>query len=251
MPCRARAFPGILDDEPDPSDGATRDDDPDFAPPRAAPTTEAHMDQDTELDMVGAMNLPYPHYRCPVDGEALPLTEARITVTCAKHSPNEDREEFTIRQARDDDRRAVEELCDRAWGETEIDTFGRTFDVLSGDNIVAEVGSGLVGMISLFVHAGELAIVLLSVYPEHQGAGIGKALLDAAFERAVTRRLPFIKAGVSNDDISGLYFYQRNGFVITDVALGAMADRLGAAVPGFAGIPIRDELRLRRPVPQE
>ncbi len=206
------------------------------------------MDQDSELDMVGAMDLPYPHYRCPVDGEALPLTEARITVTCAKHQPNEVHEAFTIRPASDADRHAVEELCDRAWGETEIDTLGRTFDVLSSDNLLAEVDGQLAGMVSLAIHQGELAIVLLSVYPEHQGGGIGKSLLDAVFERAKARRLPFIRAAVSNDDISSLYFYQRNGFVITDIALGAMADRMGAAVPGFAGIPIRDEVRLRRPV---
>jgi ribosomal protein S18 acetylase RimI-like enzyme len=206
------------------------------------------MDRDDELEVGDAMNLPYPHYRCPVDGEDLPLTEARITVTCAKHSPAASDTVFEVRSATDADRGGIEELCDRAWGETEVDAFGAVFDILRNDNILATVDGGLAGMVSLAVHGGELAIVLLSVYPEHQGAGIGKALLDVAAERAATRRLPFLKTVVSNDDISALYFFQRNGFVITDVALGALADRHGSAVPGFAGMPMRDELRLRRPV---
>jgi ribosomal protein S18 acetylase RimI-like enzyme len=208
------------------------------------------MDRDNEHDneTAGSMSPPYPHYRCPVDGEALPLSEARITVTCRKHSPAATDTAFEIRQATDADRRDIEELCDRAWGETEVDAFGAAFDVLRNDNVLAIVDGALAGMVSLAVHGGELAVVLLSVYPEHQGAGIGKALLDAAEERAFARRLPFVKTVVSNDDISALYFYQRNGFVITDVALGALADRHGSAVPGFAGMPMRDEIRLRRPI---
>jgi ribosomal protein S18 acetylase RimI-like enzyme len=204
------------------------------------------MDADKDLDR--ALEMPYPHYRCPVDGEALPLTEARIAVTCSKHQPEEELPAFTIRNAVPGDRTAIEELCDRAWGETEIDTLGTTFDVLKGDNLLAEVDGKLAGMVSLAVHGGELAIVLQSVYPEFQGGGIGKALLDTAVERALGRRLPFVKVAVSNDDIASLYFYQRHAFVISDVALGTIADRLGSAVQGFACIPIRDEIRLRRPV---
>jgi ribosomal protein S18 acetylase RimI-like enzyme len=204
------------------------------------------MDADKDIDV--ALAMPYPHYRCPVDGEDLPVTEARIAVTCCKHQPEQRSPAYEIHKAGDDDRAAVEEMCDRAWGETEIDTFGATFDVLRADNLLAEIDGKLVGMISLSVNGGELAIVLQSVYPEFQGGGIGKALLDAAVQRAHERRLPFVKVAVSNDDIASLYFYQRHGFVITDVALGAVADRLGSAVQGFAGIPIRDEIRLRRPV---
>ena len=204
-----------------------------------------------DYELADDMEMPYPHYRCPVGGEALPLTEARITVTCDKHQPSGESAGWTTRAATDKDRHAVEELCDRAWGETEIDVFGTTFDVLRGDNILAEVDDELAGMVSVAVQGGELAIVLLSVYPEHQGGGMGASLLEAAVERARARRLPFVKAAVTNDDIASLYFYQRHGFVICDVAIGAVADKLGSSPAGFACIPIRDEIRLRRPVPQE
>ncbi|MDO8962916.1 MAG: GNAT family N-acetyltransferase [Coriobacteriia bacterium] len=194
------------------------------------------------------VDVPYPHYLCPVDGKELPLAEARMSVTCAEHQPRSTEIEFAVREATHEDRHAIEEICDRAWGETEIDVFGRTFDVLSCENLIAVAGDELAGLISLAVHGGELAIVMYSVYPQYQGRGIGSALLKAASALAIGKGLVAMKTAVSNDDLPLLYFYQRHGFVIAEIATGLLADRLGYAGVGFAGIPIRDEIRLRRPV---
>ncbi len=193
------------------------------------------------------LEVPYPHYQCPICGDELPVPEARVTVTCARHHEGQ-AVEFEVRDARSADKSAIEEICDRAWGETEIDVFGRTFDVLALDDIVAVSDGELLGLVSLAVHGGELAIVLLSVYPRYQGAGVGRALIQAADVRAREKGLPFMKASASNDDVPSLYFYMRQGFVIYDIAIGTIADSLGTASPGFAGIPIRDEVRLRKPV---
>lgn len=190
---------------------------------------------------------PYPQYRCPVCREDLPLDNARMTVTCAEHL-SANTLEFSVRAATPIDRREIEDICDRAWGETEIDAFGTTFDVLAGVNLLAEAEGRLIGLLSLAVDHGELAVVLLSVYPEFQGQGVGSALLRAAEEVARERRLPSIRASISNDDIPGSDFYQRQGFVIYEVAVGLLADVLGSAAGGFGGIPVRDEIRLRRSV---
>jgi ribosomal protein S18 acetylase RimI-like enzyme len=196
-----------------------------------------------------SVELPYPHYRCPVDGRALPLAEARMSVTCAEHQPRSEASAFSVREAVASDRHAIEEICDRAWGETEIDVFGRTFDVLACDNIVALDEAGeLIGLISCVVHGGELTVVMYSVYPEAQGRGVGSALLEAAAESAAARSLIAIKAAVSNDDLPLLYFLQRHGFAITEIVPGLLADKLGYAGVGFAGIPIRDEIRLRQSI---
>ena len=194
------------------------------------------------------VDLPYPQYLCPVDGRELPLAEARMSVTCAEHEPRGDAVQFTVREARSSDRRAIEQICDRAWGETEIDVFGRTFDVLASENLVAIAGKELAGLIALQVHQGDLGIVMYSVYPQFQGRRVGSALLEAATSAARAKSLPAIKAAVSNDDLPLLYFYQRHGFSIAEVATGLLADKLGYAGVGFAGIPIRDEIRLRRPI---
>jgi GNAT superfamily N-acetyltransferase len=191
--------------------------------------------------------LPFPQYRCPTCGKDLPLGEARMTVTCAAHVKF-DAVEFTVRKAADADEDAIELLCERALGETDVDVFDATFDVLAGVNLLAVAGDEVVGLLSLAIAAGEVTIVLLSVYPDYQGKGVATALLAAADKFAADRSLNFLRAALTNDDIAQLYFYQRHGFAIYEVAVGQVADRFGSASAGFSGIPVRDELRLRRAV---
>jgi ribosomal protein S18 acetylase RimI-like enzyme len=196
---------------------------------------------------VDAFDMPYPQYRCPSCGVDLPLNEARMTVTCASHQP-EDELSFVVREAKPGDRGAIEEICDRAIGEVEIDAFGRTFDVLKSVNFIADVDGELIGLMSLAIEQGEGVIVLLSVYPEYQGQGVGGSLLRAAAAYARDRGLQLVRVAVSNDDIPLYYFYQRHGFSIFDIAIGKLVDESGSVVAGFSGIQSRDEIRLRRPV---
>ncbi|TLM97638.1 MAG: GNAT family N-acetyltransferase [Actinobacteria bacterium] len=189
-------------------------------------------------------DLPFPQYRCPTCNKELPLGEAHMTVTCGEHVEKR-QVEYTVRPATDGDRTAIEAICDAALGETEVDVWGRTFDVLSSTNLVAESAGELVGLLSMTVDAGEVAVVLLSVYPDYQGKGVGSALLDTAGQWAAKRGLPLMRAAVTNDDLPLLYFLMRHGFTIYEVAVGEIADKLGSAVPGFSGIPVRDEIRLR------
>lgn len=193
------------------------------------------------------VDMPYPHYQCPICDAELPLTDARMTVTCSAHRPATESRSVTVRDARTSDRGAIEEICDRVWGETELDCFGRTFDVLACENVVAEVDGEFAGLISLAIDGGDLAIVMLSVYPDYQGAGAGAALIERALARGAAMLLPLVKVATTNDDIPALYFYQRHGFVIYEIGAGAAVDHHGAVTSGFAGIPVRDEVRLRRP----
>ena len=190
-------------------------------------------------------DLPFPQYRCPTCGKDLPLGEARITVTCGTHIES-DKAPFEVRMARDSDRAAIEQICDRALGETEVDIYGHTYDVLGAANLIAVVDGDLVGVMSLEVAQGEASIIFMSVYPEYQGKGVGSGLLKAAEAFAAERSLGFVRAAVTNDDLLLLYFLQRHGFALYEVAIGDIADRLRSAVPGFSGIPVRDELRLRK-----
>jgi len=51
----------------------------------------------------------------------------------------------------------------------------------------------------------------------------------------------------TNDNLPALYFYQRRGWVITELVAGSMVPH--AKLPGgrgFAGIPVRDEVRLEK-----
>ena len=104
------------------------------------------------------------------------------------------------------------------------------------------------GLATLAVDGGDLGVVLLTVYPSFQGHGVGSALVEAAVASAAAKRLPGVKVALGNDDVPSFAFFQRHGFVIDEVARGLLADRYGSAEPGFSGIPVRDEIRLRRSV---
>ena len=144
--------------------------------------------------MPDVFELPFPQYRCNTCGTDLPLGEARLTVTCAEHRSTQP-VDFGVRIATAADRRAIEQICDRALGETEVDVFGKTFDITSGLNLIAEADGELAGLLALTVDGGGLAILLLSVYPDYQGHGVGSSLLDAADEQASRRRLPYLTRG--------------------------------------------------------
>lgn len=197
--------------------------------------------------MNSEFELPFPQYRCPTCGKDLPLGEAHMVVSCASHTERS-AVSFEVRRAVESDRSDIETICDRAMGETVVDLFGSTFDVLDAVNLIATGDDGLLGVLSFVVKAGEASILLLSVYPAYQGTGVGSALLSAAADFAEERGLQFIRAAVTNDDLPLVSFYQRHGFALYEAAIGEAADRLGSAVPGFSGIPMRDELRYRRSV---
>jgi len=60
----------------------------------------------------------------------------------------------------------------------------------------------------------------------------------------------------TNDNLPALYFYQRQGFRISEVLPGeirrALREILGVEEPdGFGGIPVRDEVRLEKDLPPE
>lgn len=198
--------------------------------------------------MADTVEVPYPQYSCAECDKELPLTEARLTVTCDEHQPVREDVVLEVRLAVPGDRHDIEDICDQALGETEVDAFGRTFDVLSAENLVAVADGRFAGLVSLAGSGGDLAIVLLTVYPGYQGKGVGSALIEAAVARAADRGLPAVKVAVSNDDVPSFSFYQRHGFIIDTVERGLLADRYGSAEPGFSGIPVRDEIRLRRSV---
>ncbi|MDY0340340.1 MAG: GNAT family N-acetyltransferase [Coriobacteriia bacterium] len=198
--------------------------------------------------MIDSSQVPYPQYRCAQCSRELPLTAARLAVMCDDHRRDGGDAEVSVRAATRADRHDIEDICDQALGETDVDAFGCSFDVLEQENLIAVSDGRLVGLLSLAVDGGDLAIVLLSVYPEFQGHGVGRALVRSAVELAAERGLPGVKAAVSNDDIPSFSFYQRHSFVIDSVARGLLADRYGSAEPGFSGILVRDEIRLRRSV---
>jgi len=83
-------------------------------------------------------------------------------------------------------------------------------------------------------------------------SGIGTALIETVrevAERAGCRRLWLL---TTNDNLHALGFYQKRGFSLVRVHVGAAetARRLKPSIPliGFQGIPIRDDIELEMPL---
>jgi ribosomal protein S18 acetylase RimI-like enzyme len=128
---------------------------------------------------------------------------------------------------------------------------GELIDALEGPGLVAERGGARVGLLTYRMDDDDAEIVFFEA-TEQQG-GIGTALLDAFLAKATGRRVWVV---TTNDNLDALRFYQRRGFVISDVRPGAVDEArhtLKSQIPevGAFSIPIRDEIMLERAAPPE
>ena len=151
----------------------------------------------------------------------------------------------------DDDRKWVKER-------TEL-LFGGEF-VVSGDEVhdphrlpgfIATEGPERVGLVTYSICGPDCEIV--SIDSLCQFMGIGTLLLDKVEEVARAEGCRRLWAILTNDNLDAQRFFQRRGFVISQVRLGTMSKirLLKPNVPkvGCYGIPLRDEIEVSRPVP--
>jgi GNAT superfamily N-acetyltransferase len=185
-----------------------------------------------------------PQYRDRQTGQALCLEHARLGVVAARRRSSGPA--LAIRPATATDTGHIEELSLYFWDEVEVDCFDRQYDVLHCPAFVACDGDAVVGLASYTVETEWDAVVLvvLNVLPGYQGRGAGSALIDSVCDEAARRGLKRVIVVTSNDDLLVLALYQRYGFYITEVIPGRIAHDHGGAFPGFAGIKVRDEIRL-------
>jgi len=183
-------------------------------------------------------------YRDRMTGDYLCLAHARLDVTAPGRS--ESGLPLQVREATAADYGRVEELSLYFWDETVVDCFDRQYDVMACPALLACDGDSVVGAAPFAVEQawGAMVLVMLNVLPGYQGRGGGRSLLDALCREARRRELARILVATTNDDLPALALYQRYGFRIIEIVPGRVAEDHGAAFSGFAGIPVRDEIRL-------
>jgi GNAT superfamily N-acetyltransferase len=124
---------------------------------------------------------------------------------------------------------------------------GETIDVLApGLGLIAGDGIGL-----LTYRVDAQAIELTGVAAEPRGHGTGTALVEALVELAPAMGAARIWVVTTNDNLDALAFYQRRGFVLSAVRIGAIDEArrtLKPALPvlGEHGIEMHDEIELTR-----
>jgi GNAT superfamily N-acetyltransferase len=152
---------------------------------------------------------------------------------------------LSVRTAETSDYEEIGRLAEYFWGETSVACLDKKYDVLHLPACIVTAGNSIAGMLSYAVEEDALAVVMLDVLPGFQGLGAGRMLLDAVKELAPAEGKSKVLVWTSNDDLTGLYFFQKNGFQIYEVKPNRVAECHGGLIVGFAGIPCRDEIRLR------
>lgn len=196
-----------------------------------------------------------PQYYCPLSDKFINVGKADLLVVSIDSKadlpkPGEPvaQANIVLRRAYEGDQDDVMEICRYFWDETEFFCFDQTFDVAQCVNIVAYAEGEMAGLLSYKKLDSTQIIVVLNVYPEFQGQGIGRMLIKEAMEQGRKQDCAIVKVATSNDDLPALCFYQKMGFALSEVCPGVVAKHHRKELKGFAGIPIRDELRLERSV---
>jgi GNAT superfamily N-acetyltransferase len=184
------------------------------------------------------------HYRCAQTGEYICLDHARFDVVSV--STRVKRQPLPVRAAQPADYPIIQEIAMMYWGETEVESFDRTYNVLMLPALLAHSDGQVAGVLSYALEEDRLNVVILNVHPEFQGRRTARSLLAMAEEEARARGLDRVVVATSNDDLPALYMYQRWGFAITEIKPGAILAHHGREESGFACIPVRDEIRLEK-----
>ena len=184
--------------------------------------------------------------RCGRCGRFVDWGEARLQVVCGCR-PRLDLPPVMTRDEMPAEREDVLDLFRRDFGRTRIASFGEVISLEGTSTLVAEMRGEVGGALAWKTREDALQIVALATDPMWQRSGVGGHLLAEA--EALARRLGLTRVlvAMSNDNLPGLYFYQRRGYRIVELVRDAAATHPDAhQSAGFADIPPLDELRLEK-----
>ncbi len=101
------------------------------------------------------------------------------------------------------------------------------------------------GLVTYLIQGVECELVTINSGIKNKG--IGTKLLNALKEYLANSKIEFLTVITTNDNLEGLRFYQKRGFVLKQIYPNAVDySRKIKNIPyfGFEGIPIRDEIEL-------
>jgi GNAT superfamily N-acetyltransferase len=171
--------------------------------------------------------------------------DARLQIVCGCR-PRIDLPPVLVREATDSDREAARTLFERDFGRTKTVAFGEIMDIDAMPALVAVVTAEPAGALAYRLLGDALHIVALATDPMWQRSGVGAHLLAEAELLARRLKLSRLVVATTNDNLPALYFYQRRGYRLTHVIPEAVIAHLRQEQAGFAGIPVRDEIRLEK-----
>jgi ribosomal protein S18 acetylase RimI-like enzyme len=140
----------------------------------------------------------------------------------------------------------------RVWGGTQVARKGELVDVLELDGFVAVDGAAdRIGLLTYALRGHELEVVTIHVAVP--GEGVGRALMDAARNRAVMLGATRMWLTTTNDNVRAYRFYQQWGMDLVALYRDGVARSraLKPSIPltGADGIAIRHELEFELLLP--
>ena len=181
-------------------------------------------------------------YRDRGSGANLCPVHSRLEVTGPRGKAP--RPPLAIRPATPADQARIAELAGYFWGEVQVESFGHSYQVDKLPAYVACDEDEIVGIASYAREGDATNLVMLNVLPQWQGRGAARDLITAVTEMTRAEGAKRVILSTSNDDLPALGFFQRLGFVITGILVGKILEHHGGVEPGFAGIPVRDEIQM-------
>jgi ribosomal protein S18 acetylase RimI-like enzyme len=184
--------------------------------------------------------------RCARCGKFVDWEDAEVQIVCTCR-PRLELPPVFVREANDKDRPAVRALFESDFGRTKIVAFGEVMDIDQMPALVAFMTEDLSGALAYRLFGDDaLHVVALATDPMWQRSGVGGQLLAEAELLARRLKLQRLIVATTNDNLPALHFYQRRGYRLTDFVPNSISIHTGQEVSGFAGIPVRDELRLEK-----
>ena len=145
-------------------------------------------------------------------------------------------------------RPAVDALALRHWGGTLVYDVSGAFETSELPGAIALLDDAFAGAVTWSHEADLLRIVTIASSVE--GRGVGRALLRAAEAEARAVGVTRLVVSTGNSNLRALGFYQRNGYALKALHLGAIDGfrRLKPQIPETdpTGIPLRDMIELEK-----
>ncbi|HEY9786674.1 MAG TPA: GNAT family N-acetyltransferase [Candidatus Obscuribacterales bacterium] len=158
------------------------------------------------------------------------------------------RHALEIRPIGDEHRDWLKSKVQEIWNGRFVVSRGVAYEPANLPGFIAFKDDSPVGVATYYIKEDECELVTLDALSQWQG--VGTALIEAVEEEARKQACSRMWMITTNDNIDGLRFYQRRGYVICNVYPNAIdqSRKLKPTIPlvGNYGIDIRDEIELEK-----
>ena len=148
------------------------------------------------------------------------------------------------RPIQDSDREAIAAFIEEHWHSRMVMSRGKSFYPHEHEGFIDRRGDKIVGLLTMACE--DDALQLLTLNSVLEGERIGSSLMLMAIDAARHRNIDRIWLTTTNDNLKAFGFYQKLGFRMVQVNVGAVdkARRVKPQIPetGYLGIPIHDEI---------